>query len=728
MPETATKTAKEPTSDLDILAQARKDFQMCEDGEKQPRAEHSRCMRFIALEQYPENGAASKNDRAGAGLPSLVVDNLGPICDQIINDWIRNRMGINIGPGDSVANEETAKVFSGYVRNLEYLSHARWHYDSAFKQMVRGNRGYVGVLTRRKPGTFKQELIIRGFPDAQAVYFDPFCQELDLSDNHVTFVRQLVSFASAKAECPGIQNTNFSDWGSDYGSWVKEDGFIKAEYWKVHYEDRKLQKLTHKIPIQRGSRQIITDEVYDDEYDDLPKGVTVAKNPDDGGANWEEDEPKRIITCRTITGCEILHETVWPGKIIPIVPMCAKEIIVDGERRKFSAISRALDPQCQLNYAESGIAAELGSEVHVPWVGALGQFKTMRQAWQDSNIKRFPFLEYDMVIVGDKAAPPPQRQNHEPAIMAFSHASDRAQANIRMTTGVNKSNLGEPDGTAVSGVAKKAQIAEGDNSTSDFPAAGMAALELIGSIIVDVAPQVLTEPEIIQILDDQEKQASVLVNADPVTFQGAPKDQVDAHFLDQGEYKVRVTAAPTSQTMRDETEAALKELFAELPEPQKVMIAAPLVRQMSFNGKDEIAERLELPQFAKPKDGAPNIPPEAQQVIQQGKQLIDAANAHIAQLEKERDSKQVEIDAKLKMNANDNETKLGVAEIGKQIAGFQAEVNMIHKMLGLITDHLQIAQDQASQESAQQHQADMATQSQAATAATAQQSQAGEPQ
>ncbi len=109
---------KEPTADLDILAQARKDFARCQEGERQAREEYTRCMRFIALEQYPESGAASKDDRASAGLPSIVVDQCNPCCNQIINDWIRNRMGIQIGPADSDASEKTAKIFNGYSRNL----------------------------------------------------------------------------------------------------------------------------------------------------------------------------------------------------------------------------------------------------------------------------------------------------------------------------------------------------------------------------------------------------------------------------------------------------------------------------------------------------------------------------------------------------------------------------------------------------------------------------------
>lgn len=698
-------------SDADILNQARKEFAIADKAESEIREEYNRCMRFVALDQYPPTGPASADQRTAAGLPSLVVDNLGPICDQIINDWIRNRMGIIIGPGDAVATEATAKILSGYVRNVEYLSRGRLHYDQAFKNMVRGNRGVIGVLTRRKPGTFKQELYIRGFKDSNAVYFDPFAKEIDLTDMDFAFVRDIRGQTEFKHLHPGDEiETDFADWGEDFSDWVRDDGVIVAEYWKVIVKMRKIQQLTKAIRITRGNRIISTDVVYKDEYKKLPRGVEVATDPADGGKPMEDEEPQRKVMQYEITGRNILSRTEWLGSVIPLVPMIGREIIVEGKKKIFSAISRALDPQCQLNYAESGIAEELGTTVRAPYIGALGQFKTMSAAWKVANLQRFPFLEYDMVGVGDKLAPPPTRQAHEPQIQALALASDRAQNNIRMTTGMNKSTLGIEDYKARSGRAINALKSEGDNSTFDLPAAGSSALEVIGCIIVDVAPKIIGAAELIQILNDEEKQETVLVNA-PVDHPSMPKGQDVAHLLDQGEYKVRVSAAPSHQTMREETQAILTDLFQELPEPQKVMIAAPLVREMNFNGKDGIAERLELPQYKKPADGSPAIPPEAQAVIQQGQQLVQAAQQHIQVLERERDAKVLDLENKKDIAAMNNETQLAIARIAQEtktgITAFETEIETIRHMLDTITAHMQMGQDAASQAAAQQHEATM---------------------
>ena len=140
-------------SNLDILAQARKEFTIADKGERQQREEYSRCMRFIALEHWtPEQKEARGKER-----PSIVIDHLGPIADQIINDWIRDRIGAKVVPADALASKSTAKVLSGWIRNVEYLSNAQYAYNCAMKNMVRGGVGYIGITTERRPGTFQGE-------------------------------------------------------------------------------------------------------------------------------------------------------------------------------------------------------------------------------------------------------------------------------------------------------------------------------------------------------------------------------------------------------------------------------------------------------------------------------------------------------------------------------------------------------------------------------------------
>jgi len=188
---------------------------------------------------------------------------------------------IRFAPADEAASEQTAKIFSGYVRNVEYLSKAQTHVDDAFGQMVGGNRGYAGVLTERKPGSFKQQLVIRGFPDANAVYLGEFKRPDQMDLDH-GFVRDSCTEAEFKRDYPHAEQTDFADWGADFIDWYNKDSHVvKAEYWKLRFRRRFLVQLNQPVPVQRGRQQIQSDAVYDDELKvlfpgGLPEGLVHA--------------------------------------------------------------------------------------------------------------------------------------------------------------------------------------------------------------------------------------------------------------------------------------------------------------------------------------------------------------------------------------------------------------------------------------------------------------------
>lgn len=704
MPELLDQQAEEPyiPNDETLLSQAREEFSAICQRDQHIRHEYDKCMAFLALQQWNQDAVTNR----GWNIPSLVIDHLGPIKSQIVNDWIRNRMAIEIAPADEVASEETAKIFSGYVRNVEYLSKAQTHVDDAFGQMVGGNRGYVGVLTERKPGSMKQQLVVCGFPNAQAVYLGDFKRPDQMDLDHA-FVRDSATEAEFKRLFKGAQITDFSEWGSDLADWYTKGMVSWAEYWKVWHELRQIHRLQRPVKFQRDGKPIESDTIYSDELKTVPEVHTFPE----GFIAETDDEPKRHVFQYLITGKEILRKTEWLGKIIPIVPFTGRVVYVKGKKYIFSAISPSLDSQCQLNYAESSVAEQMGSTVHAPYIGAVGSFKTQVQAWQRAAVQRFPFLEYDPVIIqtgsGAILAPPPQKQSTEAEIGSYLEAAVHAADNIRLTSGVNKSALGIDDSRAKSGVAKKVDVAEADNSTFDWHSSGSRSLAVLGDILVDVAPKITGANEIIQILDEQEKQKSVLVNGEIGPNTKAPKGQDVAHYLDRGEYRVRVGAAPGHQTMREETKAELSDYYTEALPEQKAVILPWLIRSSNMNGKEELANQVSLPEFRKQADGAAKVPPEALAVIQQGHKLLDLANQQIAQLERERDSKILELESKKEISVADNETKIAVAEISKMVAGFKEETAAIKHMLDIMLQQSQMAQ--ASTDAAQNrtHEANM---------------------
>jgi hypothetical protein len=703
-----------------ILQEARDNLTICDIIEKPARTEYDRCMQFIALKQWDEK-RAGKLRRAGK--PVLTVDVCGPICDQVINNWRRNRVAPKIGPGDAIATEATAKIFSGLTKNIMYASKAYVAIDSAFAQMVRGNRGYIGLRTKRRPGSFKQDIVVDEIPNAQCVYLDPFSKEIDYSDRMWGLKTDRLNWAPLKREFPKMSQTDFEVNGTNWPTWFPDaDSLLVAEYWRVEEEARKIQTLTMAIPVTRKGRTVETEVVYDDEWDpDAEQFSGVEVRTDDDGELMEEDEPKRVIWQYLMTGAEILRRTRWLGKYIPIIPMYGKKMVVEGKTLMFSAISRSLDAQQEMNYAESAVAKELGSTVRVPFVGVLGQFKTQRKNWQNANIEDYAFLEYDPVSIGDKPAPPPTRQDHEAQIQALVMAGERAKNLVRETAGIGKTALGIEDHRAESGKAMNALQAQSDNGSFDYPAEGSRAVEILGCYMVDLEQQIYTQEEQIQILGDQDEQLNVLINADIRGRGDAPKDQTESHFLADGEYKVRVSADPSHATMREEAQDASMKILEIIPQDMQARLAPAILRLQTWFGAKELADRIELPEFKRDKDSP--IPPEAQQEIQKGKMIAQELGKQLEQLILEKENKLLELESKERIAAMDNKTKLDIALAGldqkNAVEGLRQEMAQTRYQLDAMAQGIQLQhsaeqadidrqQKAAADQQAQQHQAGMA--------------------
>jgi hypothetical protein len=77
----------------------------------------------------------------------------------------------------------------------------------------------------------------------------------------------------------------------------------------------------------------------------LPEGVTVVK---------ERKSQVPYIKWAKLNGIEVLEQTEWPGKWIPIVPVIGTELDINGKRVLEGVVRNAKDPQRMLQLLEVG--------------------------------------------------------------------------------------------------------------------------------------------------------------------------------------------------------------------------------------------------------------------------------------------------------------------------------------------------------------------------------------
>src|SRR5438876_3872103 len=637
-------------TDQDIIREAQDNLTLSSLYEKEIRAESTRCMKFLALEQWEQSDLDAR-----AGRISVAIDQIGQYLDQTLNDWRRNRLGIKVSPADSAADEETARIIDGLIRQVEYQSKAHIAYDHAFECMAGGNRGFCQITTRRRPGTFKQDIRILKIPNPDSVYDDPFYTELDTSDRTFCIKTEVMSRKTFKKRFPKAAIVDFSSASQLAPSWFPDaESLIVAEYWRVEERMRRIQLLTKPIAIIRNNRAQVTDTVYDDEYEELPEGVEIARNSD--GELMEDEDAERIVYCYLLNGAEVLEKTRWLGQFIPIIPWYGKEIWYEGKKKLFSLISRSLDAQKGNNYAYSSLFERLGQQIRTPVMGYVGQFKTQRQAWMDAATKPVAFLEVDPLAIGDHPAPFPARADFDPRIDQTVLATSVIKDATRGTMGINTSILGQDTGKAKSGVAIKELGKEGDNATYTYPDNGGRAVELCGTMILDLIPHIYDEAEIIHIRDEQQKVLAIAINQDIQQMQNPPEGQQQNHFLTEGKYQVNVSAAPSHESLRKEGEEMIQ-TFIDLMDPQMRQKAIPVALRLSDKfGAHELADAMDPP---KKKFNAQQA---AQQMQKMG-QMVQMLTKEVHALSEEREAKTLELASQEKQTAIRVLGQIRVAEI-----------------------------------------------------------------
>jgi hypothetical protein len=403
------------------------------------------------------------------------------------------------------------------------------------------------------------------------------------------------------------------------------------------------------------------------EDEDVPKGF----EPD---LDDEDEHVGREVEVRTVwrydlNGHEILGKPKpWAGKYIPIVPVLGKEKYVEGERFLFSAIRFALDPSMLYNFYKTTEAEVISMTPKNPYIGVLGQFKTMQAEWTAANIVPRPYLEYDPVSVNGTPAPPPQRQPYQPATEALIAGAGAANEDIKATTGLFDPSRGQSTPDAQSGIAIGRLQQQGATATYHFFDNFLRSMWHGYRILLDLIPKIYDTPRVVRIVRPDDEAELVQINR-MFTDKSGRRVKYD---MQQGLYAVAMSVQPSEATRRQQAAEDLGDLAKA--DPQSLPQWADLyVKQLDIGPiGDEIADRLTPPAYRQ-QDADPQKAAQAAQMLSaQNQQLTAQLHALAQQLE----TKQYEAQQKDAANERDNQTKILIATMQEETKR-QAQANQL---------------------------------------------------
>ena len=639
--------------------------------------------------------------RQTQGRPALVLNQLLPYLNQVVNDIRQSRLAIRVSPVDDNADIDTAEIFQGIIRNIERQSDAQSVYSTAAMNACGAGIGWIRISTEYSdPMSFDQEIKIDRVLDFTSVYLDPNSEELDGSDAEFGFIRVDYTKDRFQELWPDREPTSFTDKGD------KHDGenICVVEYFKKYYEKSKL----YRIRLIDGSIQTIDKDektIIDDN------GTVVYEILDE--RNTEFPYIKHCV----LNGEDVpLSEEDFPCDYIPLIPVIGNEVYIDNERQFHSLIRQAKDAQRMFNYWKSASTEFIALQPKAPWMGALGSFNSHPDEWANSNTSNVTTLEYDLVYdESGMLVAPPQRAMPIQGSPAMMQEAMGAKEDIRLAIGMPQANMGER-GNEVSGIAIRNRQIEGDNATFHFVDNLSTSIAHVGRILVDMIPRLYSERNVARILGEAgDDERNVPINTpfvkDQETGNERPTRQGEQaqgiYDLGAGKYDVVCDVGASYSSKRQETADKLIELIRAQPELLDV------TGDLLFDALDlplgkEIADRIRTnmnpamlgddPQAAKLQEAAQALGAMQEQLKNyeaalQEKQDNTAFDQNIKMKELELDREKLAVDAQKtaaeieKMRAETKGFNMdAVAALGNAVNGLMADFSDVREAMEIMLD------------------------------------------
>ena len=565
--------------------------------------------------QWPDD---VKNDSVGS--PTIASDRINAQVKSIVNQQRDNRPAVLVSPVNGEADIKVANVLQGLIRHIETQSKANLAYDTAYEFAVQGGIGFIRLNLEYAEDSFKQRIKIEAIPNPFMVYIDPSFKSVDGSDIEYAFILECMTYDAFKQEFPhsSLSLLSHNEWypiASKFPEWFDNDKktTVVCEYFVKEYEKYNLVKL-------KNGRVKKEDECSAREL----KQIEAKRECQKPVVKWYK------LACGTELPAEILEQTEWAGKDVPIIPVFG-DVLLDNGTRKFSGlVHNVKESQIMVNTIQTNILKQIARSPNNPWIVPAGAIEEFKDYWANVNELDLPYLPYNVKLEGmgpGEFLPAPQRITAEPPIQGMLAALQVLENDIKASNAIYDPTLGEKMANDQSGVAIKALQQAGNVAHYNFSDNLSRAISVLGMQLLDLIRKVYTEAEVVRIIGLDDKHKLVTINGSPDA--DSEEDQNDmteegvreVYDITVGEYDVVVSSGPSFATRRQENMSFLVELTQHAPQTMQ-FVMDKIVGLMDFPESEDIKERLEKmlpPQLQDTKKPNPQV---LQQQLEQSHQMI----------------------------------------------------------------------------------------------------------
>ena len=520
--------------------------------------------------------------------PVLTVNKTRQHNLQIINDAKRNKPSIKIQPTGNGATYESAQIYEGICRHIEYISNAQVAYDTATTFQVQGGIGYWRVVTDYADNdTFDQEIFIRRVKDPMSIYLDPDITEVDGADARYGFAFTDMPKDEFNEAYPKLKDKYAQTTLNDNTGWADENHVRIAEYYRAVVKSNRLVafKMPHdgSTTVHRESdmKRILDKEVF----------KTVMDDPATKFRSIDDVEIEYFL----IVGEDVAEENIWPGKYIPLVRVVGEETIIEGMMDRKGHTRALKDPQRIYNYWSSSAVEQVALQSKIPWVAPAQAIEGLETYWETANTVNHSILPYNHLDDAGNPIPAPQRPQAPVMASAYVQGMQIASDELRAVSGQYQAEMGAPSNER-SGTAIQMRQRQGDNATYGFIDNLAIAIRYTGRILIDLIPKIYDTQRIIKIMAEDGVENEVLI--DPHAKQAYAQKQVQINQQvktifnpNVGKYDVQADIGPAYATRRQETFNAFMQIISQAPEILKIA-GDIMFKAADFPMANELAERM----------------------------------------------------------------------------------------------------------------------------------------
>jgi hypothetical protein len=615
-----------------LLTEAKARFKRCEDFEADFRTLFVADLKFVNADsdngyQWPEG---MRKNRDQDKRPSLTINKTRIHALMVINEAKENRPSVKVSAVGGDASYESAQVYEGVIRHIEYQSNAADAYDTALDFQVKTGIGYWRVVTEYAgDDSFDQEIYIRRIRNPLSVYLDPDIKEMDGSDAKYGFVFDDMKREDFNRKYPAFKDTVASTTLGERDDWSNADTVRVAEYYYITYEKDTL--IAMPVPNGVGGEHIamVTQSELMAGDAELAKLVLADKS-----IQRREIQKQKVDWC-LIGGDQIIDRKEWLGTTVPIVRVVGEETLIDGKLDRKGHVRNLKDPQRMYNYWSSGAVEYVALQTKTPWLADARAIEGYEAIWDNANTENHAYLPYNSVDDQGQPIMPPSRQDPPVMSAAYIQGMQASAEEMKMVSGQNDPLMGAPS-NEISGVAIGKRVKQADRATMQYRDNQAKAVRYTGKILVEIIPKAYDTPRTIRILAEDGSDDTVRIDPNqqqPMTEQ--PKtdgtDGVDRAFNPaMGKYEVVAESGPSYVTKREEAFETMSQQAQQ--DPSFMAVAGDLYfKSADFPLSDEIAERYKnnIPAAIRGEGPSPELQ-QAQQQLQEAQQQTQQLQAQLA--------------------------------------------------------------------------------------------------